>query len=65
MKYLIGISTVLVLEAGVMFWMNHNGSAHQNERELVTLEEKEEQSQFGADRVRDDLKPTPSTVSRR
>ena len=37
MKYLIGIITVLVLGAGIMFWINHNGSA--TEGKNVVLEE--------------------------
>jgi hypothetical protein len=54
---LIGGITVLVLGAGVMFWINHNGSAKENK--LSPIEESEQNSQFGADRVKDDFKPVP------
>jgi hypothetical protein len=59
MKYLIGISTVLVLGAGVMFWINHHGSAHQTDSDLTLAQGKEQPAQFGADRVKDDVKPAP------
>ena len=67
MKLLIGMITVLVLGTGLMFWLNHPGTAKSLKKpgtdlvepdDFVNLQDK---PQFGSDRVKDgqDAKPVP------
>lgn len=54
MKLLIGGITVIVLGVGAMIWFHHSSSASPN---VDVPEGQEKPSQFGADRVKDDVKP--------
>src|SRR5688572_15921938 len=55
MKLLSAIIAILLIGAGVMFWINHNSRTS----ELGPIEESEQKGQFGSDRVKDgkDAKP--------
>lgn len=61
MKLTVGIVAILLMGAGVLFWMNHRTSANNSPVVLDPLQNQEKPSQFGSDRVKEGqaMKPAP------